>query len=198
MKLPKWLFILILVLVMLGFVGLGLSLFSRCRILGDIANFALVLTLAAVLVYIYYTYLLAKDAWTPSASFALKAYPSDPYHFALLVQNHSKVSLNCWCNLNATVYGQAVSLGGFYSGQSSFDLQPYGGGNGHFDIRDILAKANRSLEEMKRLAGSSNPKEQLYLNIDFWYNPAGANIVIRNPRQPHYFDFTRDVMVTDF
>jgi hypothetical protein len=76
--------------------------------LGDIANFALILTLAAVLVYVYYTYLLAKDAWTPSASFVLEAYADDPYHFAFLIWNHSKVSLNYWCNLNATIYGQAV------------------------------------------------------------------------------------------
>jgi len=146
MKLPRLLLTLVCILILLGVVGLSFRLFSNYQILGDIANFALVLTLAAVLVYVYYTYLLAKDAWTLSASFALKAYPADPYHFAFLIQNHSKVSLNCWCNLNATVYGQAVSLGGFYSGQSSFDLQSFGGGNGHFDTRDILAKANRNLQ----------------------------------------------------
>lgn len=198
MKLPKWLWGLIFLLVILALVGLAVRLFFECQILGDIANFALVLTLAAVLVYVYYTYLLAKDVWTPSASFALKPYSNDPYHFAFLIQNHSKVSLKCWCNLNATVDGQSVSLGGFYSGQSSFDLQPFGGGNGHFDIQDILAKANRNLQEMKQMAGSNNPKEQLYLNIEFWYSPIGADIVIRNPRQPHYFDFTRGVIVADF
>lgn len=108
MKLPKGLWTLILVLAILGFVGFGFRLFSNYQILGDIANFALILTLAAVLVYVYYTYLLAKDAWTPSASFALEAYPNDPYHFAFLIRNHSKVSLKCWCNLNSTVYGQVV------------------------------------------------------------------------------------------
>jgi len=89
-------------------------------------------------------------------------------------------------------------LGEFYSGQSSFDLQPFGGGNGHFDIRDILAKANRNLQEMKQMSGSSNPKEQLYFNIDFWYSPIGADILIHNPAQPHYFDFARDAIVADF
>lgn len=198
MELPKWLWTLILVLVILGFVGLGLRLFSGYQILGDIANFALILTLAAVLVYVYYTYLLAKDAWTPSASFALEAYPDDPYHFAFLIWNHSKVSLNCWCNLNAAVYGQVVSLRGFYGGQSSFDLQPFGRANGHFHIKDILARANRNLQEMQQSAGVSNPKGQLYLNIEFWYRPVGGNIVIRNPRQPYYFDFQREIMVADF
>ena len=199
MKHPKWLLILIFALVILAFVGAGFTLFSGHRPLGEIANFALVLTLGAILAYVYYTYLLAKDAWTPSASFALKAYPNDPYHFSFQIQNHSKVSLNCWCNLNATVYGQSISLGGFYSGQSSFDLQPFGGGNGHFDIRDILVTANRTLDDMKQGAGADDPKKQLYLNIECWFNPVGRkSSMTRNPRQPHYFDFKRDIMVTDF
>jgi hypothetical protein len=198
MKLPKWLWVPILILIILGCVGLILSLFCRYHILSNIADFALVLTLAAVLAYVYYTYLIAKDAWMPSASFALKAYSNDRYHFAFIIQNHSKVSLNCWCNLNPTIDGQAVSLGGFYSGQSSFDLQPFGVGNGHFDIRDFLDKAGRNLEEMKKMTDTNNVKRQLKLDIEFWYKPVGSVIEIRNPRQPHYFDFNRDVMVTDF
>lgn len=198
MKVPKLLRIAICVIVVSGFVGLGFRLYGKCQILGDIASFALILTLAVLLAYAYYTYLLARDTWTPSASFVLQALPNDPYHFGFYIQNYSKVSLNCWCNLNATVYGQAVSLGGFYSGQSSFDLQPFGSVRGHFDIRKILAKANRNLQEMKQSAASSDPKEQLYLNIEFWYNRICEKSVTRNPRQPHYFDFARDVIVADF
>ena len=198
MKPPKWLWTLIITLVVLDFIGLGLNFFSEHRVLGDIANFSLVLTLAMLLVYAYYTYLLAKEAWTPSASFALKTDPNNPYHFAFLIKSYSKVSLECWCNLNPTVYGQAVSLAGFYGGQSSFDLQPFGTVNGVFCIEDILSKTNRTLKEMDEMAGSGHGKEQLYLDIEFWYNPIGTNSVTRNPRQPHYFDFTRRVIVADF
>lgn len=198
MKFPKWLWTLIFTLVILGFVGLGLRLFGGCQLLGDIANFSLVLTLAAILVYVYYTYMLAKDAWTPSASFELIPLSNDSYHLIFLIRNHSKISLRCWGNLNATVYGNPVFLGGFYSGQSSFDLQPFGSGRGHFDIRDILSRANHTLEEMRERAGSDNPREQLYLNIEFWYSPIGTDMVIRNPRQPHYIDFARDIIVVDF
>lgn len=198
MKLPKWLRTIIFGLVISGFVGLGFEFFSKYQILNKIASLALVLTLAAILVYVYYTYLIAKDAWTPSASFALKAYPNDPYSFAFILQNHSKVSLNCWCNLNATVYGQTVSLDGFYSSQSSYDLQPFGCAIGHFGIRDILARANRDLNRMKQIAKPSDTKKQLYLNIDFWYNPVDVDLATHNPRQPHYFDFARDKLVADF
>lgn len=198
LKLPKELMIPIVLLVGAGIIAFILEVAGTVHLLGEVANLAFVLTLAAVLAYVYYTYLLAKDAWIPCASFALKAYPKDPYHFAFLVQNHSKASLNCWCNLNATVYGQPVSLGRFYGGESSFDLQPFGGGNGHFDIRDLLAKAGRTLQEMKQKAGAKNVKDQLYLDIEFWYSPVGADIIVRNARQPHFFDFRRDVLVADF
>ncbi len=199
MKLPWWLKILILALAMLALVGGVFTLFSGYRPLGEIANFALVLTLGAILLYVYYTYLLAKDAWTPSASFALEPYPKDPLHFAFVIQNHSKVSLNCWCNLNATVYGRSISLGGFYSGDSSFDVQPFGRAMGHFHLGDILDRAGRTLVEMRESAQSSDPKQQLYLNIDFWFNPVSSkSSITRNPRQPHYFDFTRGIMVADF
>ena len=198
MKLPSWLWIPICAVILLGCVGFGLGRFGDPQLLGDIANFALILTLAALLVYVYYTYLLAKDAWTPSASFALQAFQSDPYQFHFLIRNHSKVSLNCWCNLNATVDGKAVSLGGFYSGESSFDLQPFGGASGHFSIKDILAKAGTGVGHMKVGYFSGNPRSQLRLDIEFWYNPVGSKTIVRNPRQPHFFHFGKKQMIADF
>jgi hypothetical protein len=188
----------VIALIVVALLGLVLRLAGEEQILGDVADVALVLTLAALLVYVYCTYALAKDAWTPSASFALAPYPDDCYHFAFLIHNHSKFPLKCWCNLNATVNGRPVSLEGFYGGKSSFDLQPFGGGSGHFDVRDILAKAGADLDEMKREAPSGNAKQQLYLNIEFWYAPGDPRAITRNPRQPHYFDFECSQMVADF
>jgi len=198
MKTPFVLFISVIALVVLALVGLMLELFYGFQVLGKIADFSLILTLVAVLLYVYYTYLLAREAWVPSASFALVPYPNTPYHFAFILQNHSKVSLQCWCKLNATVYGQNVSSSGFYGGQHSFDLQPFGGGNGHFDVQDLLRSAGYNLQQIKQAASSNNTKSQLYLNIEFWYNPVGSKVKTTNPRQPHYFDFINDIMVADF
>lgn len=198
MKFPKLLWTLIVLLITSGIVGLYLRLFTQCRILDDIADLALIFTLAALLVYVYYTYLLAKEAWTISASFALKRIEGDPYRFVFILNNFSKHSLNCWCDLNITVCGKPVSFGGFYSGESSFDLQPFAVGSGHFSIVDIVGKASHSIGEMKRMAKSSDPKQLFYMNIEFWYSPVGTNIVVRNPRQPHYFNFDKDVLVADF
>ena len=198
MNLPKWLWAIIIVSFISGLVGLGFRIFSECLILEDIASLALIFTLVVVAIYVYYTYMIAKDAWTPSASFVLEVYPGDPYHFAFFLQNHSKVSLKCWCNLNITVYGKNVSLGGFYSGETSFDLQPFGPAHGHFSIKDILIQTNYDLQSMKQKASPDNLKKQLCLNIDFWYSPVNEDRKIYNPRQPYYFDFARDVIVLDF
>lgn len=198
MKIPTLLWVLIVLLVLSGLFGLCLRFFTEYRILGDIADFGLITTLVAVILYVYYTYLLAKEARTRSASFTLVSVPDNPYHFIFLISNHIKHSLHCWCKLNSTVYGQQVILDKFYGGESPFDVQPFVVANGHFDVKDILAKANRTTEKMKQKAGSANLKEQLYMNIEFWYSPIGTNIVIHNPRQPHYFDFNLHRLVADF
>jgi hypothetical protein len=197
MKIPLWLTCVVLCPVVLG-IGAGVVWLLDSKTLQAITNVAVILTLGVLMVYTYYTYLLASDAWTPSASFTLTPYPNDPYHFAFLLQNHCKLSLQCWCNLHATVCGQPIALGGFYNGETSFDIQPFGVAMGHFDLSDILSRANRTLEEMKEHATSRETKQQLYLNIEFWYNAVGSTTVVHNPKQPNYFDFTRDAMVTDF
>ena len=198
MKTPSILFISVIVLIILALGGLALELLCGLQILREIADFSLILTLAAVLLYVYYTYLIASEAWIPSASFVLKPYPNKPYHFAFIIKNYSKVSLQCWCRLNVTVYGQSVPSSGFYGGKHSFDFQPFGGGNGHFDIQDLLSPAGYNIQQMKQAANSNNTKTQLYLNIEFWYNPVGSKLKTENSRQPHYFDFVNDVMVADF
>ena len=192
--LPKWLKVLLVFLLVLSIVSVAIKII--CNI--DISVFALFLSLAALIVYAYYTYLIAKDAYTPSASFAIQPYINDPFHFAFILQNHSKVSLNCWCKLNPTVYNQQIDLDKFYGGKTSFDLQPFGNAMGHFDIRDILAKSERALEEMQSKYKKEDVKKQLYLNIEFWYNPVGVNNKFENPKQPHFFDFKRNLIVADF
>jgi len=199
MKVPAWLSVLLALLALCGVGAFCLKLFTGCTLLGDVANLALVLTLAALLVYVYCTYMLAVEAWTISASFELVQLKPDPYRFAFILRNHSKHSLKCWCNLNTTTHGKSVSLGGFYAGESSFDLQPFAAANGWFDIRQILAKANSTVEEMREKSGSCNPKEQLYFDIEFWYSPTGRKeVIVRNPRQPHYYNFQKGLLIADF
>lgn len=199
MKLPLWLKVSVVLLILLGVIGFIIDFCRQSTVLKSVADLALVFTLAALMIYSYYTYLIAKDAWTPSASFFLAQDPENPYQFMFLIRNHSKASLRCWSRLNPSVYGQGIKLNAFYGGESSFDVQPFGVANGHFDVaRDILAKAGRTPEEMKQKLDSVDIKRQLYLDIEFWYQPYGSSEIYRNVNQPHYFDFGSGVLVADF
>jgi len=191
--LPAWLAAALILVVVLGVIS------------GNRANNLIhFLTLAAVICYAYYTYVIAKDAWTPSASFVLVPIEKKGHRFAFLIKNHSKVSLQCWCKLNASVYGKPAQLESphndkdFYGGKTAFDVQPFGVANGVFDISDIVKSAGYTVEELERDASSQNVRSQLYLNIEFWYNPVGTTDEVKNPKQPHYFDFRNKMMITDF
>jgi len=203
MILPRWLLIAILLLVVLGIVGFGLRVFGICHILNDIGNFALILTLAAVLAYVYYTYLLAKDASTPTASLNLRQRQEpgnieDRFSIFCHIQSYSKQSLKCWCNINAKVYGQPVDMDGFYGAKSPWDLQPFGAGIGHFDIKKILEKVNKNIFCMKEEAPFQNSKEQLHFNVEFWYSPIQIkDNIIKNPPQSYYFDFVKELLILD-
>jgi hypothetical protein len=195
MKIPLWLIGIPIVFCVFALVGIGYDYLC----LRDVADFALILTFIIIFFYTYFTYVLAKEPMLPVASFMLKAYPDNPYEIAFIMQNYSKVPINCWTNLNATIDGQGVSLGGFYSGESSFYIQPFGTGTGHFNIIKMLEKVGRSLDQMKTEAPfKENQKEQLYLKIDFWYSRVGKKDYTHSPPQPHYFDFLKGIMVTDF
>lgn len=197
-KIPRWLKLLFTFFLLLAIISLFDSPFGKYNIPFQLTDFALILTLAILIIYTYFTYSIAKEAWTPSASFALEQTRDDLYHFRFILKNHSKVPLECWCKLNASIYGKSVSIGGFYNGESSFDLQPFAQSSGYFGLSKIIKKANLNIEDLEKKANDENYKKQLYLDIEFWYNPKGSGNVIENPKQPHFFDFRRKIMVADF
>jgi hypothetical protein len=90
MQLPTRLKVLIGVLILAGIAGLSIRLaYPSSPIPQAVSDLTLVLTLIALLIYVYYTYALAKEAWTISALFSLVPLENDPYHFFMLIQNYS-------------------------------------------------------------------------------------------------------------
>ncbi len=197
MNIPKWLKLIVFTVFILSLIGIVFDLFTDYEILGSIADLALIMSLLVLIIYAYYTYLLSKDAWTPSASIQLESDNQNPPHIRVSIQNHSKLSLNCWCNLKVTVFGEQIFLGGFYDGKSSFDLQPFGSGTGHFRIKKILKDADKSIDEMKKNATPENIKNQLNFELHFWYNPVGEKIKKENPILRYYFDFSSNRLIID-
>ena len=124
MKLPKFLICAAIVFVILAVIALGLSLFGKTEALSHLGSFALLLTLGVLIIYTYYTYSLAKEAWTPSASIQLVGYQGDPYKFRFVLQSYCKQSLECWIKLNASINGKSLPSSGFFNAQTPFNLQP--------------------------------------------------------------------------
>jgi hypothetical protein len=168
--------------------------------MSTIGNAALVITLAVLIVYAYHTSLLAKEAWSPSASISIAPIQEQPYSFVFTVQNHRRIAVRCWCNLNAKVLGQEAQLPGFYGEHTSVDLQPYGSASGVLHINQLLQQVGKTIEDMKQLAatGEHNEKELLYMNISFSYEVCSTGEIVVNPNLPHYFDFNRSLLIFDF
>jgi hypothetical protein len=198
MKMPLALKGLIILLIVAAIASMLTALLGRPNYLRVVSDFSLIATFITILFYVFYTYLLAKEAWTPSSKFELHQSPENKYVYIFLLFNHSKVPIRCWCNLNVTIRGKTIIADGFYGEKSSFDLQPYGGGTGILKLQDILAKDELTVDEAKRIALSYKPKEMLYMDIQFSYSTMDSTSKIKNPKQPHYFDFAREVLVADF
>ena len=198
MTLPAWLKGVVAAVVAAGGAAFVIALACPTSPIPKAVNdLTLIATLVTLVLYVYYTYVLATDAATPSASITFQAVPEDPLHILVFVQNAGKISLRCFANLNVTVRGADVGLDGFYGGQSPFDVQPYSVVRGHFDIRELLVKAGVSEQDMLA-AAQVQDRNALYMNVEFWYSPFGTTNTVTNPRQPHYFDFARRVLVADF
>ena len=124
MRLPWWLQLAVGVLVVSA-AGTFYLEFSTEHVLRNLADAAMILTLAAILVYVYYNGLLARVAWEPSASYHLQPVDGDAHALRFAIQNHSKVGLRCRCKITATVFSQPVVVHGFYSGTQPWEIQPF-------------------------------------------------------------------------
>lgn len=197
---PRWVKLAAGFLVVIAFIALFLTLYlGKTEMLNQFADFALIITLAVLICYCYSTYLLAKEAWTISATYQLVPTQDDPYHFVFVLHNLSKFSLECYCKLNASIYKKPIELGGFFNGESSFNLQPHQAGScAALSIDLFLKKDNRKIEQMIEDASDQNHKQQLYLDIDFWYYQFGSDAKFHSPKQPQFFDFRKKTWVTDF
>lgn len=159
---------------------------------------AIILTLGVLIIYTYYTYLLAKYQIIPSASFGLVQSPDDPYHFAFIMSNQSKYPIKCWCNLNATTRGTNLLYKGFYSGDEPRLLQPEDRRTGHFRIKDLLTNSENKIYLLKNEANEENYKQLLHLNVEFWYYPLIDENNVTTIRDPYYFDFRDNKLKPDF
>lgn len=204
--LPKNLILIIVIIFLLALLALIIDLGNLLignnnkSVLTIAYEYALILTLVALIFYVYYTYLLAKFQIVPSASFELvQPKPQvDPYHFGFIMVNHGKYPLECWCNLNATTNGVPLKYEGFYSGNESRPLKPMDARSGHFRITDLLMNTNYTIRSFKSEANNENFKKLLHLNIKFWYYPLIDKNIVITINDSYYFDFRDNILKPDF
>lgn len=200
MATPRWLKMVLILLVILAFVTLGVpflpAAYSSFR--DALTGFATVLTLAALLAYVYFTYVLAEIASTPSATLNLFSLQDNPNLVVSNLVNHSKVSLECWCNINATIYGKTLDETGFYGGKSPWLIQPLDSWHGNFPITDILKQVGQTTQALEKNATDENYRTQLRFKVDFWYLHSETKYRSQNVSIPYYYDFRRKILVGDF
>jgi hypothetical protein len=173
---------------------------NNVRKLTIVYECAAILTLVALIFYVYYTYLLARFQTVPSASFELiQPKPqADPYHFGFIMVNYGKYPLECRCDLNATTNGVPLKYEGFYSGNGSRPLKPRDARMGHFRINDLLMNTKYTIESLKSEANNENFKQLFHLNIKFWYYPLIDKSNVTTISDSYYFDFRDDMLKLDF
>ena len=101
-----------------------------------IANFILSLVSFIVLViYAYFTYLLAKDTTEPNVSFVFSQSIPFSSHLNFDIVNKSKVEVESWGKLWAKNKNNLFQFkDGFYGNKHSWILQPFTQGFGHFEL----------------------------------------------------------------
>ena len=197
MKLPLLLKIFLATVILALVIGTFLRFAYGMSMLKDISDISLILTFIVLVLYTHYTYLIAKEAWSPCASFAITQFPNQPFHIKFIIFNNGKLSLNCWCKLNLTIDDKHIEIEGFYGGHNSFNVQPYMTMQGHLDLKEYLNNRNIIFNLEDILKNGLN--KRIRLNVDFWYNQIGnEKNVVRNGPQPYYFDQSTKEIVSDF
>lgn len=111
----------------------------------EITNLILsVLTFVTLVIYAYFTYLIAKDVYEPFVSFYFSQIPvspssPSPSHLGFSMVNKGKVEVEVlgklWSKVNKELFEFKE---GFYGNEHSWILQPFTEVHGHFELKEIV------------------------------------------------------------
>ncbi len=154
----------------------------------EIAKFILsILTFIALVLYAYFTYIIAKDVNEPFLSFTLNQ--GTFTHLGFKVINKSKVEVEVFSKLRAKINDRFFEFReGFYGNKTSWILQPFTEGSGHFDLKDLVDSNEIRLEDLMQEVGTS----QLKLTLRIRYRKVGSNKWKKSSPQPYAYDFNNN------
>ena len=147
-------------------------------------------TLVAVVWYTYFTYQLATRQERAVVVASIHYIP-DARDVRVIVSNPTNRYAKTYVSIQPKVYGQEVSLGPDYSGQTIWHLTPKFAINGHFTLARVLSQIGKTFDQMVEEANDNNIFEQLQLSLTVeWENEDGE--VRSSPKHFWYFNFRKN------
>jgi len=144
-----------------------------------------ILTLIALIVYAYFTYIIAKDVSEPFVSFFFWQIENSP-HLGYVMSNRSKLEVEVfgkfWIKANDMYFD---FKDGFYGDKSSWIVQPFTEVKGGFELKDITNEEGIKLEEFVRNGEISEIKFHFQVN----YRKVGSNKWRKSSPQKYIYKF---------
>jgi hypothetical protein len=142
------------------------------------------LTFIALVIYAYFTYLIAKDTQEPFVSFVLIQLKFSHINFRLT--NRSKVEVEVLSKLWLKINGEIFQFKkGFYADDTNWILQPFTEGGGHFDLKNLKNSKGLSLEEFVK----KNKIDSINFNLQITYRKVGSKKWKKSSPQNYVFRF---------
>lgn len=132
------------------------------------------LSFIALIGYVFLTYLIARDIYSPLVSFYLKQIEGSHINFNMA--NKSKVEVEVfgviWVKINGELFKHKD---GFYGNEKSWVVQPFTEVFGHFYITDLEDKEGNRIEEFLKKRNENSTS----FNIEIKYRRTLKNSFFR-------------------
>jgi hypothetical protein len=147
-----------------------------------------ILSFIALVIYAYFTYLIAKDSYDPFVSFSLIPFIKSHINFSIV--NKSKIEVEVfgkmWLNFNKEYFDFKR---GFYGNGYSWILQPFTEGDGHFDLMDMTNKEGIKLIDFI----SVNKVSSANVFFQIKYHKVGSKKWKKSSPQKFFYDFEKNL-----
>ncbi len=148
-----------------------------------------ILTFLTLVIYAYFTYLIAKDVYEPFVSFTFNQ-PSSYSHLNFILTNKSKIEVEVFGKLIANINGEVFDFkNGFYGDGHPWILQPFTEGRGHFELRELTNQKDVKLGDLIK----KNIPSSLKFTFQIKYRKVGSRNWKKSLPQKFAYDFSQEL-----
>lgn len=147
-----------------------------------------ILTFLTLVIYAYFTYLIAKDVYEPLVSFTFNQISSS--HLGFNIINKSKVEVEVFGKLWSKKNNELFEFKkGFYGDEYPWILQPFTEGRGNFELKDIVNETGVKLKDFVEDERISSLKFIFQIK----YKKVGGKKWKVSSPQKFIYDFNKDM-----